>query len=103
MGWVYFPLLRGFPSKKMACQRQNEKPHTATAAHSVTLSTTIIVTATFRKPNRPDNGGSALFPHGDYGVEFDLMVGGGMAERDVIVAATATNATILDIEQKVET
>jgi imidazolonepropionase-like amidohydrolase len=31
------------------------------------------------------------------------MVEGGMAERDVIVAATATNAAILGIEQKVGT
>jgi imidazolonepropionase-like amidohydrolase len=48
-----------------------------------------------------DFEGSALFPHGENGVEFDLMVEGGMAERDVIVAATATNAAILGIEQKV--
>ena len=50
-----------------------------------------------------DFEGSALFPHGENGVEFDLMVDGGMAERDVIVAATATNAAILGIEQKVGT
>jgi imidazolonepropionase-like amidohydrolase len=50
-----------------------------------------------------DFEGSALFPHGQNGVEFDLMVEGGMAERDVIVAATATNAAILGIEQKVGT
>ena len=50
-----------------------------------------------------DFEGSALFPHGENGVEFDLMVDGGMAERDVIVAATATNEAILGIEQKVET
>ena len=50
-----------------------------------------------------DFEGSALFPHGENGVEFDLMVEGGMAERDVIVAATATNAAILGIEQKVGT
>ena len=50
-----------------------------------------------------DFEGSALFPHGENGVEFDLMVAGGMAERDVIVAATATNAAILGIEQKVGT
>jgi imidazolonepropionase-like amidohydrolase len=50
-----------------------------------------------------DFEGSALFPHGANGVEFDLMVEGGMAERDVIVAATATNAAILGIEQKVGT
>ncbi len=50
-----------------------------------------------------DFEGSALFPHGENGAEFDLMVGGGMAERDVIVAATATNAAILGIEQKVGT
>ena len=50
-----------------------------------------------------DFEGSALFPHGENGAEFDLMVDGGMAERDVIVAATATNATILGIEQKVGT
>ena len=35
--------------------------------------------------------------------EFELMVQGGMAERDVIVAATATNAAILGIEKKVGT
>ena len=50
-----------------------------------------------------DFEGSALFPHGENGTEFDLMVDGGMAERDVIVAATATNAAILGIEQKVGT
>ena len=50
-----------------------------------------------------DFEGSALFPHGENGAEFDLMVDGGMAERDVIVAATATNAAILGIEQKVGT
>lgn len=50
-----------------------------------------------------DFEGSALFPHGENGAEFDLMVQGGMAERDVIVAATATNAAILGIEQKVGT
>jgi imidazolonepropionase-like amidohydrolase len=50
-----------------------------------------------------DFEGSALFPHGENGVEFDLMVDGGMAERDVIVATTATNAAILGIEQKVGT
>jgi imidazolonepropionase-like amidohydrolase len=50
-----------------------------------------------------DFEGSALFPHGENGAEFDLMVQGGMAERDVIVAATATNAVILGIEQKVGT
>jgi imidazolonepropionase-like amidohydrolase len=50
-----------------------------------------------------DFEGSALFPHGENGAEFDLMVEGGMAERDVIVAATATNAAILGIEQKVGT
>jgi imidazolonepropionase-like amidohydrolase len=50
-----------------------------------------------------DFEGSALFPHGENGAEFDLMVDGGMAERDVIVAATAINAAILGIEQKVGT
>jgi imidazolonepropionase-like amidohydrolase len=50
-----------------------------------------------------DFEGSELFPHGENGVEFNLMVEGGMAERDVIVAATATNAAILGIEQKVGT
>ena len=50
-----------------------------------------------------DFEGSALFPHGENGAEFDLMVDGGMAERDVIVAATGTNAAILGIEQKVGT
>ena len=50
-----------------------------------------------------DFEGSALFPHGENGAEFDLMADGGMAERDVIVAATATNAAILGIEQKVGT
>jgi imidazolonepropionase-like amidohydrolase len=50
-----------------------------------------------------DFEGSALFPHGENGAEFALMVDGGMAERDVIVAATATNAAILGIEQKVGT
>ena len=50
-----------------------------------------------------DFEGSALFPHGENGAEFDLMVDGGMAQRDVIVAATATNAAILGIEQNVGT
>ena len=50
-----------------------------------------------------DFEGSALFPHGENATEFELMVQGGMAERDVIVAATATNAAILGIEQKVGT
>jgi imidazolonepropionase-like amidohydrolase len=50
-----------------------------------------------------DFEGSPLFPHGENGIEVELMVQGGMAERDVIVAATATNAAILGIEQKVGT
>lgn len=50
-----------------------------------------------------DFEGSALFPHGENATEFELMVGGGMAERDVIVAATSTNAAILGIERKVGT
>jgi imidazolonepropionase-like amidohydrolase len=50
-----------------------------------------------------DFEGSALFPHGENATEFELMVQGGMAERDVIVAATATNAAILGIERKVRT
>jgi imidazolonepropionase-like amidohydrolase len=50
-----------------------------------------------------DFEGSALFPHGENATEFELMVRGGMAERDVIVAATATNAAILGIEQRVGT
>jgi imidazolonepropionase-like amidohydrolase len=50
-----------------------------------------------------DFEGSPLFPHGENGTELELMVSGGMAERDVIVAATATNAAILGIEQKVGT
>jgi imidazolonepropionase-like amidohydrolase len=50
-----------------------------------------------------DFKGSALFPHGENATEFELMVQGGMPERDVIVAATATNAAISGIEQKVGT
>ena len=50
-----------------------------------------------------DFEGSPLFPHGENGMEFDLMVKGGMAARDVIVAATATNAAILGIDQKLGT
>jgi imidazolonepropionase-like amidohydrolase len=50
-----------------------------------------------------DFEGSALFPHGENATEFELMVEGGMAERDVIVAATRTNAAILGIERKVGT
>jgi imidazolonepropionase-like amidohydrolase len=50
-----------------------------------------------------DFEGSPLFPHGENGVEFELMVQGGMGERDVIVAATSTNAAILGIEKKVGT
>ncbi|MBI4529687.1 MAG: amidohydrolase family protein [Deltaproteobacteria bacterium] len=50
-----------------------------------------------------DFEGSPLFPHGENGVELELMVQGGMSERDVIVAATATNAAILGIQQKVGT
>jgi imidazolonepropionase-like amidohydrolase len=50
-----------------------------------------------------DFEGSPLFPHGENGTELELMVQGGMAERDVIVAATATNAVILGIEQKLGT
>lgn len=50
-----------------------------------------------------DFEGSPLFPHGENATEFELMVQGGMAERDVIVAATATNAAILGIEQKLGT
>ena len=50
-----------------------------------------------------DFEGSALFPHGENATEFELMVEGGMAERDVIIAATSTNAAILGIERKVGT
>jgi imidazolonepropionase-like amidohydrolase len=50
-----------------------------------------------------DFEGTVLFPHGENATEFELMVQGGMAERDVIVAATATNAAILGIEKKVGT
>ena len=50
-----------------------------------------------------DFEGSPLFPHGENGMELELMVQGGMPERDVIVAATATNAAILGIDKKVGT
>jgi imidazolonepropionase-like amidohydrolase len=50
-----------------------------------------------------DFEGSPLFPHGENGMEVELMVQGGMPERDVIVAATATNAAILGIDKKVGT
>ena len=50
-----------------------------------------------------DFEGSPLFPHGENGMEFELMVQGGMSERDVIVAATATNAAILGLDQKLGT
>ncbi len=50
-----------------------------------------------------DFEGSPLFPHGENAMEFELMVEGGMKACDVIVAATATNAAILGIEQKVGT
>jgi imidazolonepropionase-like amidohydrolase len=50
-----------------------------------------------------DFEGSALLPHGENATEFELMIEGGMAERDVIIAATATNAAILGIERKVGT
>jgi len=50
-----------------------------------------------------DFEGSPLFPHGENGMEFELMVQGGMAAGDVIVAATATNAAILGIEKKLGT
>ena len=50
-----------------------------------------------------DFEGSALFPHGENATEFELMVEGGMAERDIIIAATSTNAAILGIERKVGT
>ncbi|HEX9145373.1 MAG TPA: amidohydrolase family protein, partial [Candidatus Binatia bacterium] len=41
-----------------------------------------------------DFEGSPLFPHGENGMEVELMVQAGMPERAVIVAATATNAAI---------
>lgn len=50
-----------------------------------------------------DFEGSPLFPHGENGMEFELMVQGGMSAGDVIVAATATNAAILGIEEKLGT
>lgn len=50
-----------------------------------------------------DFEGSPLFPHGENGMEFELMVQGGLSERGVIVAATATNAAILGLEQKLGT
>lgn len=50
-----------------------------------------------------DFEGSPLFPHGENGVEFELMVRGGMGERDVIVAATSTNAAILGIGKRIGT
>lgn len=50
-----------------------------------------------------DFEGSPLFPHGENGMELELMVQGGMSESDVIVAATATNAGILGIDRKVGT
>ena len=50
-----------------------------------------------------DFEGSPLFPHGENGMELELMVQGGMPAGDVIVAATATNAAILGIEKKVGT
>jgi imidazolonepropionase-like amidohydrolase len=50
-----------------------------------------------------DFEGSPLFPHGENGMEVELMVQGGMSEGDVIVAATATNAGILGIDKKVGT
>jgi imidazolonepropionase-like amidohydrolase len=50
-----------------------------------------------------DFEGSPLFPHGENGMEVELMVQAGMPEPDVIVAATATNAAILGIEKKLGT
>src|SRR3990170_3841322 len=50
-----------------------------------------------------DFEGSPLFPHGENGMELELMVQGGMPAGDVIVAATATNAAIFGIEKKVGT
>ncbi|MBI2366033.1 MAG: amidohydrolase family protein [Deltaproteobacteria bacterium] len=50
-----------------------------------------------------DFEGSPLFPHGENGMELELMVQGGMLAGDVIVAATATNAAIFGIEKKVGT
>ncbi|MDO8700066.1 MAG: amidohydrolase family protein [Deltaproteobacteria bacterium] len=50
-----------------------------------------------------DFEGSPLFPHGENGMELELMVQGGMSAGDVIVAATATNAAILGLEKKLGT
>lgn len=50
-----------------------------------------------------DFEGSPLFPHGENGMEVELMVEGGMSARDVVVAATATNAAILGLEKKLGT
>ncbi len=50
-----------------------------------------------------DFEGSPLFPHGENGVELELMVQAGMSERDVIMAATANNAAILGLEKKLGT
>jgi len=50
-----------------------------------------------------DFEGSPLFPHGENGMELELMVQGGISASDVIVAATATNAAILGIEKKLGT
>jgi imidazolonepropionase-like amidohydrolase len=50
-----------------------------------------------------DFEGSPLFPHGENGMEVELMVQAGMSAPDVIVAATATNAAILGIDKKLGT
>ncbi len=50
-----------------------------------------------------DFEGSPLFPHGENAMELELMVRGGMSESAVIVAATATNAAILGLDQTVGT
>ncbi len=50
-----------------------------------------------------DFEGSPLFLHGENGMELELMVQGGMSAGDVIVAATATNAAILGIENNLGT
>jgi imidazolonepropionase-like amidohydrolase len=50
-----------------------------------------------------DFEGSPLFPHGENGMELELMVQGGMSAGDVIVAATATNAAILGIKKRLGT
>ncbi len=85
----------GSPAYAVRKAREVVEAHMKSLALAMRMGVTIGMGTDFE--------GSPLFPHGENAMEFELMVEGGMKACDVIVAATATNAAILGIEQKVGT